>query len=754
MNAPPGHGPLGHQNPQAPNGPPRPPGLQMYRPEQMRTMPYLSDEDKEKYEKGLALLWKKYEATLQNPTSEQNNEARQKIVDFGKMLMTKLQSMRQQQMLGQGGQTLQQPQQSPTAPPAAVLGGAGNNGSAPPQTPTTATTTMAPSNPAAAAMPQQANKPLPPHILNHVNDMVFEAPAGAPDKAKFVEEIRSKYIKALVQMEQMRSALTKVDQQLANPQGLSPQDIKARQDQKAGFQKQYQNALSFANLVRKQCASSAHQKQPLANGGGVGPVSNSNTAAGANPRPQGLGQQGPQGQQNQQGQQGQQAGVGIGIGAQQQQQAAGLGIGGASGPNSLQMHNSTVAVSAAIDAAKKQQLAAAGRMSGANGLPGQQQNHTQSNQQQAPPSHQTQPGQVAAPQAQSQPSTPVTQHNPHNQPALTSHSQAIQNQQQMANHSQLQHQQLLFQAQQAQQAQNQQHIKIEQGTTQHIPTPLNTAIASGPIGIQSSGTPTQNSARVQTPQSATPTGANIRPLTHAAAIQIASQQPRSGSIPGPAGNTQGGTPASTQGVIGAAQQQGHPHAHPTQQVSSGQSTLSSKLPIPKTLPEKATQIPTPVPTMGGIGASRPTYSGGGSIGGVMNQPALSKTPAYQLEGEGERVLNKKKLDELVRQVCGGTAEGQEGNLLMPEVEESVLNLADAFVDSVLHSACRNAKERGSKVLEIRDIQLVLERTYNIRIPGYSSEELRTVRKVNPSTQWISKMSAVQAAKVMPGKGEQ
>lgn len=85
--------------------------------------------------------------------------------------------------------------------------------------------------------------------------------------------------------------------------------------------------------------------------------------------------------------------------------------------------------------------------------------------------------------------------------------------------------------------------------------------------------------------------------------------------------------------------------------------------------------------------------------------------------------------------------------------QNVLSIADSFVDSVLHAACRNAKERGSKTLEIRDIQLVLERTYNIRVPGYSSDELRTVRKVQPSAGWIAKMSAVQAAKVMPGKGE-
>lgn len=75
------------------------------------------------------------------------------------------------------------------------------------------------------------------------------------------------------------------------------------------------------------------------------------------------------------------------------------------------------------------------------------------------------------------------------------------------------------------------------------------------------------------------------------------------------------------------------------------------------------------------------------------------------------------------------------------------------MDDVLHMACRLAKERGSKVLEIRDIQLVLERVYNIRIPGYTSDELRTVRKVQPSPNWIAKMSAIQAAKVTSGKDD-
>ncbi|GKT55750.1 transcription initiation factor TFIID subunit 12 [Colletotrichum tofieldiae] len=263
-------------------------------------------------------------------------------------------------------------------------------------------------------------------------------------------------------------------------------------------------------------------------------------------------------------------------------------------------------------------------------------------------------------------------------------------------------------------------------------------------GLPSAGTPTQ---RVATPQSAVPPGPG-QALSHSAAVSRANQRMNSQTSTMPVQQQQTtGTPGSAgahaQGVMGSGAVP-HQHAHPTQPTQ----TLQSKLPIPKQLPEKATAVPQPVAMAGGAGAGRPTYTGGGGIaGGVMGQPAMAKIPAYVHEAEGDHVLSKKKLDELVRQVCGGNAEGQEINMLTPEVEESVLAMADSFVDNVLETACRNAKERGSKVLEIRDIQLVLERTYNIRVPGYSSDELRTVRKIQPSTAWITKMSAIQAAKL-------
>ena len=136
-------------------------------------------------------------------------------------------------------------------------------------------------------------------------------------------------------------------------------------------------------------------------------------------------------------------------------------------------------------------------------------------------------------------------------------------------------------------------------------------------------------------------------------------------------NTQEPVPLSHQAAMEQARSYSHPnipqpsvHGHPAHERNQRDPQNNhSKMPIPKDLNLQPTQ---PVP----MGPSRPTLTNGPVAMGPMGQPAIQRHPGYVLEGEGERVLSKKKLEELVRQVTGGTGgEGEEGEGLTAEVEE-------------------------------------------------------------------------------------
>ncbi|KAJ5555543.1 hypothetical protein N7535_007980 [Penicillium sp. DV-2018c] len=224
-----------------------------------------------------------------------------------------------------------------------------------------------------------------------------------------------------------------------------------------------------------------------------------------------------------------------------------------------------------------------------------------------------------------------------------------------------------------------------------------------------------------------------RPLSHQAAISQAAQ-----TYTNPTPQQQ-----QTMNQQAQANQQAHPQGYLANRPGEA-STRNTNMAIPKNL-----HVSTPEPVS--MPGSRPSLSGGPSHGamGMMGQPAIQKHPGYVLEGEGQRVLSKKMLDILVRQVTGGG----EGEMLTPDAEEFILQMADDFVDEVTTQACRLAKLRPSSTLELRDLQLVLERNYNMRISGFSTDDLRTVKKPQPTQGWTQKMSAIQAAKVTQGKNE-
>jgi len=62
-----------------------------------------------------------------------------------------------------------------------------------------------------------------------------------------------------------------------------------------------------------------------------------------------------------------------------------------------------------------------------------------------------------------------------------------------------------------------------------------------------------------------------------------------------------------------------------------------------------------------------------------------------------------------------------------------MQIADDFIENVVNSSCDIAKHRCSDTLEVKDVQLHLERTWNMWIPGFGSEDIRPYKKA-PATE--------------------
>ncbi|TDL26073.1 hypothetical protein BD410DRAFT_564785 [Rickenella mellea] len=126
---------------------------------------------------------------------------------------------------------------------------------------------------------------------------------------------------------------------------------------------------------------------------------------------------------------------------------------------------------------------------------------------------------------------------------------------------------------------------------------------------------------------------------------------------------------------------------------------------------------------------RPTLSGGiaaGRMSGTPSHIARSSDDSSML-GVNESSNRRKNSpnDQSMRRSIQDLVSSIDPNIkIEPEVEDLLLDIADEFIDSVTNFGCRLAKHRGGDTLEVRDLQLHLERNHNIRIPGFASDETR------------------------------
>ncbi|XP_001862521.2 transcription initiation factor TFIID subunit 12 isoform X2 [Culex quinquefasciatus] len=135
-----------------------------------------------------------------------------------------------------------------------------------------------------------------------------------------------------------------------------------------------------------------------------------------------------------------------------------------------------------------------------------------------------------------------------------------------------------------------------------------------------------------------------------------------------------------------------------------------------------------VPGCGGIGRRFGRTQGGGAAGGGGSSAPDMAT----------QILTKPRLQELVREI-------DPTEQLDEEVEELLLQIADDFVENTVNAACLLAKHRKVAKVEVRDVQLHLERNWNMWIPGFGTDELRPYKRATVTEAHKQRLALIRKA---------
>lgn len=205
--------------------------------------------------------------------------------------------------------------------------------------------------------------------------------------------------------------------------------------------------------------------------------------------------------------------------------------------------------------------------------------------------------------------------------------------------------------------------------------------------------------------------------------------------------------------------------------SAANANVAPVVPITLASNENLPTPPNPKVIANPVSSAPPLASGiTASSGTSVNNVTPTANPSNELQNTSSShqtnnpvvVLDKQRLQELV-------AEIDSKEQLDEEVEDMLLNIADDFIDNLgklilfisinfisyfqfyhnvnldcgnylaaVTGACLLARHRGSKTVESKDVQLTLEKNYNMHIPGFRSlpliDEFKNVYKKSPATE--------------------
>ncbi|XP_046849169.1 transcription initiation factor TFIID subunit 12-like isoform X2 [Xenia sp. Carnegie-2017] len=152
------------------------------------------------------------------------------------------------------------------------------------------------------------------------------------------------------------------------------------------------------------------------------------------------------------------------------------------------------------------------------------------------------------------------------------------------------------------------------------------------------------------------------------------------------------------------------------------------------------------------GQGKPTFvqASGKMVGSVVQQSGSNdslKTPITATPkvtqnhdslnaAEPQSVLSRKRLQDLLQEIDPRAT-------LDEDVEDVLLQIADDFIESVVSASCQIAKHRQSNTLEARDIQMHLERNWNMWIPGYGTEDFKQSKKLGSTEAHKQRMALIR-----------
>ncbi|XP_059646709.1 transcription initiation factor TFIID subunit 12 isoform X2 [Cornus florida] len=175
------------------------------------------------------------------------------------------------------------------------------------------------------------------------------------------------------------------------------------------------------------------------------------------------------------------------------------------------------------------------------------------------------------------------------------------------------------------------------------------------------------------------------------------------------------------------QQHHHPLSTASQQQMS--SAQQSQHTLPSQPPQEhygqqfsTSRVPQSIPHQQQItrGNQKPSSHAMVQLSTVQSAPP-DKTASAETSESYNRILSKRSIQELVSQI-------DPSERLDPEVEDILVDIADEFVESITTFGCSLAKHRKSTTLEAKDILLHLERNWNMTLPGFRGDEIKSYRK--------------------------